>query len=126
MSFAMPCVTSFMIIMQRANLEYRLMMITNQLQHLSRESANELGKLQTEWLNNAKNMMGEDDEADVALATTEFNLAYQRISAQIKAKEDALELEKTQLENQLEEYKTMEDGVNQMIKDGAKDLAIFK
>ena len=126
MSFAMPCVTSFMIIMQRANLEYRLMMITNQLQNLSRESANELGKLQTEWLNNAKNMMGEDDEADVALATTEFNLAYQRISAQIKAKEDALELEKTQLENQLEEYKTMEDGVNQMIKDGAKDLAIFK
>lgn len=126
MSFAMPCVTSFMIIMQRANIEYRLMMITNQLQQLSRESANELGKLQTEWLNNAKNFEGADDEADVALATTEFNLAYQNISSQIKAKEDALEMEKIQLENQLEEYKTMEDGVNQMIKDGAKDLAIFR
>lgn len=126
MSFAMPCITSFMITMQKANIEYRLMMITNQLQNLSRESANELGKLQTEWLNNAKNMAGVDDEADVALSTTEFNLAYRTISAQIKAKEDALEREKVQLETQLEEYKTMEEGVNQMIKDGAKDLAIFK
>ena len=126
----MPCVTSFMIIMQKANLEFRLMQITNTLQNLSRESAYKSGQYLQEYQNRVKMMQGQDDESDVAMEVqndTMFNIKYQDMLRQFNAKEKALEIEKQQLENQLASYKTMEEGVDEMIKSGVKDgFSTFK
>ena len=130
MSFAVPCATSFMIIMQKANLEFRLMQITNTLQNLSRESAYKSAEFLNEYQNNVATLEGQDDEADVAMKVqnnTMFNLKFQDMLNQINAKEKTLEIEKQQLENQLASYNTMEEGVNEMIKSGAKDgFSTFK
>ena len=130
MSFALPCVTSFMIIMQKANLEFRLLQITNSLQNLSRESAYKSGQYLQEYQNKVRIAQGADDESDVAvevLNSTDFNIKYQDMMLQFTSKEKILEIEKTQLENQLASYKTMEEGVNEMIKSGAKDgFSTFK
>jgi len=116
--------------MQKANLEFRLMQITNTLQNLSRESAYKSGQYLQEYQNRVKMMQGQDDESDVAMEVqndTMFNIKYQDMLRQFNAKEKALEIEKQQLENQLASYKTMEEGVDEMIKSGVKDgFSTFK
>lgn len=126
MSFAMPCVTSFMIIMQKANLEHRLMMITHTLQNLTLQSSEEQQRMYNEYTNYAMAMTGEDDESDVAVDVMnwdKFCMARQTMMAQFNAKEKQLETEKIQIETQLQSLNTMQDGVDKMISDGAKDFA---
>ncbi len=126
MSFAMPCVTSFMIIMQKANLEHRLMMITHTLQNLTLQSSEEQQRMYNEYTNHAMAMTGKDDESDVAIDVMnwdKFCMARQTMMAQFNAKEKQLETEKIQIENQLQSLNTMQDGVDKMISDGAKDFA---
>ncbi len=126
MSFAMPCATSFMIIMQKANLEHRLMMITHTLQNLTIQSSDEQQRMYNEYTNQALAMTGEDDESDVAVDVMnwdKFCVERQNMMAQFNAKEKMLETEKIQIETQLESYNTMQDGVDKMISDGAKDFA---
>ena len=127
MSFALPCVTSFMIILERANIEHRLMMITNTLQNLTRDSAAEGSRMMMEWQAQAmRETPGADDESDVALdvmTSADFQVAYNNMLLEYQVKEKALESEKLQLENRLASYNTMEEGIDQMIKDGAKDFA---
>ena len=126
MSFAMPCVTSFMIIMQKANLEHRLMMITHTLQNLTLHSSEEQQRMYNEYTNHAMAMTGKDDESDVAIDVMnwdKFCMARQTMMAQFNAKEKQLETEKIQIETQLQSLNTMQDGVDKMISDGAKDFA---
>jgi len=126
MSFAMPCVTSFMIIMQKANLEHRLMMITHTLQNLTLHSSEEQQRMYNEYTNHAMAMTGQDDESDVAIDVMnwdKFCMARQTMMAQFNAKEKQLETEKIQIETQLQSLNTMQDGVDKMISDGAKDFA---
>ena len=126
MSFAMPCVTSFMIIMQKANLEHRLMMITHTLQNLTLHASEEQQRMYNEYTNHAMAMTGQDDESDVAIDVMnwdKFCMARQTMMAQFNAKEKQLETEKIQIETQLQSLNTMQDGVDKMISDGAKDFA---
>lgn len=126
MSFAMPCVTSFMIIMQKANLEHRLMMIAHTLQNLTLQSSEEQQRMYNEYTNYAMAMTGEDDESDVAVDVMnwdKFCVERQAMMAQFNAKEKMLETEKIQIESQLQSLNTMQDGVDKMISDGAKDFA---
>ena len=115
-----------MIIMQKANLEHRLMMIAHTLQNLTLQSSDEQQRMYNEYTNYAMAMTGKDDEADVAVDVMnwdKFCIERQNMMAQFNAKEKQLETEKIQIETQLQSLNTMQDGVDKMISDGAKDFA---
>ena len=115
-----------MIIMQKANIEHRLMMLTHTLQNLTAQSNEESQRLYNEYCNKAMYYYDKDDECEVAvdaINSPEFYHKSQQILSQFHAKERLLEIEKTQLEAQLQSLNTMADGVDKMISDGAKDFA---
>ena len=129
MSLASPHCTSLMIIMEKANIEYRLMQITQTLESIARSNAAESTALYQDFTNSLAMSVGEDDEAKVALdafASTNFNMLQNNLRLKYKVKEDMLNNQKLQLESRHKALCTQEDWVNKMVDSGVKDLKYFQ
>ena len=103
MGFAVSQLTSMTIIEQKANLESRIMRITNQLMDLARKSADITNKQQVE----AQNYINQDDDPVAAIEyvnSDAFQSKYQAQLAQIHVKEQQLDVEKQQAETHRKQH----------------------
>lgn len=120
MGFAVSQLTSMTIIEQKANLESRIMRITNQLMDLARKSADITNKQQVE----AQNYINQDDDPVAAIEyvnSDAFQSKYQAQLAQIHVKEQQLDVEKQQAETQQKMLATQQDGWQKLTENNIKD-----
>ena len=115
----------------KANLEYRLLNITNTLTRLSTQSAalNEELLSQMRNLYNFQSVLTDENTKDTAetieaFNSSEFYIAYQTQMAMINSKEKLLEAEKHQIEVQLNAINTMEEGLEKQLDNGLKNSVI--
>ena len=113
--------------MRKADLEWRLLCITDSLREMSCQAT----RVQEDMLNEVQSMYSyqailtsenNKDEAEkiVALNSLEFYTAYQQQMAQINAKEKVLEQEKLQIENQLKAINTLDEGYQKQLENNLK------
>lgn len=129
MSLAVAQGTNLFIVMQKANIEYRLMQITNQLQQLSYAASDESSRMLKEYQNSVALSEGTDESAVAAdvMSSTEFMTMYNNMSLQYQCQEKVLNTEKTQLETAQKSLDTMQDGIEKMIDNGIKEgFSYFK
>ncbi len=120
MGFAVSQLTSMTIIEQKANLESRIMRITNQLMDLARKSADITNKQQVE----AQNYINQDDDPVAAIEyvnSDAFQSKYQAQLAHIHVKEQQLDVEKQQAETQQKMLATQQDGWQKLTENNIKD-----
>ena len=123
MSLAVSQGTSLFITMRKAQIEYRLMQITNHLQQLAARSAQESADLLNRYQISRADAEGTDDVSTVAadvMTSTEFTTMYNNITLQYQAKEKPLTNEKLKLETEEKALNTMKDGVDKMIDSSLK------
>ena len=123
MSLAVAQGTSLFIIMRRAQIEYRLMQITDQLARLAYNVADETTALMNQFQRQVAADAGTDDVSAVAaevMTSADFNALYTSITARYQAKERILTNEKKQLETQEKALETESEGIDKMIESGIK------
>lgn len=123
MSLAVAQGTNLFIVMQKANLEYRLMQITSQLQQLAYAVSDESTRMLNEYQRSVAISEGTDESAVAAdvMSSTEFMAMYNNMTLQYQAKEKMLNTEKQQLETEQKSYDTMQEGIEKMIESGIKE-----
>lgn len=123
MSLAVAQGTNLFIVMQKANLEYRLMQITNELQKLAYAASDESSRLLSQFQKAVATSEGTDESAVVAdvMSSDEFTALYNNMSLQYQCKEKQLNTEKQQLETQQKSFDTMQEGIEKMIDSSIKD-----
>lgn len=122
MSLAVAQGTSLFIIMRKAQIEYRLMQITDQLARLNYALADETTRLMSQFQTQVAAVEGADEPAVTAdvMASEDFSMLYNSMSASYHAKEQILTNEKKQLETQEKALATEEEGIDKMIESGIK------
>ena len=129
MSLAVAQGTNLFIVMRKAQIEYRLMQITSELQQLALHSAQESADLLNRYQVKAAYEEDTDDVSVVAadvMTGTEFTTLYNNMTLQYNAKEKILTTEKKKLETEEQALDTMADGVNKMITSNIKSFKYFQ
>lgn len=129
MSLAVAQGTNLFIVMQKANLEYRLMQITHELQKLAYAASDESTRMLDQMQRAVAASEGTDESAVAAdvMSSTEFMTLYNNMSLQYQCKEKQLNTEKQQLETEQKSLDTMQEGIEKMINSGIKDgFSYFK
>jgi len=123
MSLAVAQGTNLFIVMQKANLEYRLMQITNQLQKLAYAASDEASRMLNEFQRSVAMSEGTDEPSVAAdvMSSTDFMAMYNSMSLQYQCHEKKLNTEKQQLETQQKALDTMQEGIEKMIDSGIKE-----
>ena len=120
MGFAVSQLTSQSIICIKADLESRIMSITNELMTLARESADITNKQQLE----AQNYINQDDDPVAAVEyvnSDAFQSKYQAQLARINVKEQQLNVEIQQAETKQKMLATQQDGWQKLTENNIKD-----
>lgn len=112
-----------MITSRKADLEYRLLQLTNHLSRLASETASlneELMYQMPSMREQVIDAMGTTDADDVEEAlekmmSDEFYVAYQNQIALIHVQEVRIQAEKTEIETQLKALTTMEEGAQKQL-----------
>ncbi len=122
MSLAVAQGTSLFIIMRKAQIEYRLMQITDQLARLAYNVSNETTTLLSQFQAQVAAAEGADEPSVTAdvMTSEDFTALYNNITAQYNAKEKLLTNEKKQLETQEKALDTESEGIDKMIESGIK------
>ena len=129
MGLAAAQATSLFITMRKADIEYRLMQITDELARMAYNVSNETTDLMHQFQSQMAASEGTDDEASVSadvMTSAEFNALYNNITLQYQAKEKLLTNEKKQLETQEKALDTESEWVNKLIESGAKSFQYFQ
>lgn len=129
MSLAVSQGTSLFIIMQKASLEYQLMMITNELQQLSTAASEESAQMLSKIQHSVALGEGNDDDPSYAAdvwSSEEYYALSSNMRLQYQAKERMLNTKKQQLESQQKALATLEDSIDKMIDSSLKDFSYFK
>ncbi|MBO5947642.1 hypothetical protein J6Q66_02260 [bacterium] len=115
------------IISRKADLEYRLLNIMNDISRLSCQSAalNEEMLAEMQSVYNFQSVLTDENTKDMAekieaFNSNEFYVAYQTQMAMINSKEKLLNAEKQQIETQLNALNTLEEGVNKQLENDLK------
>lgn len=123
MSLAVAQGTALFIIMRKADIEWRLMQINDQLAKLSYELSDATLTLMSQFQRQTASSAGTDDEAAVAadvMTSEDFNALYTSMTARYHAKEQLLTNEKKQLETEEKALDTESEGIDKMIESGIK------
>lgn len=119
MGFAVSETTSMTIIYQKADLEYRITQLTNELTQLSRKSQDIVNKQQAE----AQKWIAHDEDPIAGIEyvnSSAFQLKYQALLARIQAREQAVTVEKQQAETKQKMLASQEDGWSKLTENSIK------
>lgn len=121
-----------MITSRKADLEYRLLQLTNHLSRLASETASlneELMYQMPSMREQVIDAIGTTDADDVEEAleimmSDEFYVAYQNQIALIHVQEVSIQAEKTEIETQLKALTTMEEGAQKQLEADLKKAVL--
>ncbi len=124
MSLAAAQGTSLFITMRRADIEYRLMMITNNLQKLANAASQQSQDLLNRYQSAIAAQEDTDDPSVAAdtMSSAEFTAAYNNMSLMYQAREKVLTTEKQNLETEEKALSTEEESVDKMIESNLKNF----
>ena len=129
MGLAVAQGTSLFITMRKADIEYRLMLISDQLTKLAYRVSQETTDLINQFQTQMAASEGVDDVSQVTadvMTSAEFNSLYNSITLQYQAKEKLLTNEKKQLETQEKALDTEAEWVDKLIESGTKSFQYFQ
>lgn len=113
---------------RKADLEFRLLQLTNEITRLSCKSAALNEELMGQMPDMESKLLGVGsknvEEAIEIMLSDEFYVAYQTQMSLVNTKEKILETEKQQIETQLNALNTMEEGVQKQIESGLKKAVL--
>lgn len=131
MSLASTQCNVLTITMRKADLEYRLLNITNTISRMAAQSA----AISEEMMNKIRSqydfqvVLTDENTKDnpqeiAAINTEEFYLAYQQQMAMVNAKEKLLDAEKQQIETQLKALNTLDEGYQKQLDSNLKKAVL--
>ena len=129
MGLAVAQGTSLFITMRKADIEYRLMLISDQLTKLAYRVSQETTDLINQFQTQMAASEGVDDVSQVTadvMTSADFNALYNSITLQYQAKEKLLTNEKKQLETQEKALDTEAEWVDKLIESGTKSFQYFQ
>ena len=129
MGLAVAQGTSLFITMRKADIEYRLMLISDQLTKLAYRVSQETTDLINQFQTQMAASEGVDEVTQVTadvMTSAEVNSLYNSITLQYQAKEKLLTNEKKQLETQEKALDTEAEWVDKLIESGTKSFQYFQ
>lgn len=128
MSLAVAHNNLIFIRQRRADIEYRLMMLTNQLTRIAYETCNIEEERQVQMNYLRENYDSQDTESSLEeYVSVHISPYFDSQLAQLNTLEKTIQQEKLQLETQSKEYATLEDSISKAVDSNIKNsFSYFK